>query len=86
MKSFEYRAECEMGLHVRPLGLIAKEAKKYRSKIYIKKGEKKAEITRLMLVMNLDIKCNEKFTIVIEGEDEEIAFEELKVFLKECML
>ena len=40
MKSFEYTITDPVGLHARPAGVLAKEAKKYTSIISITKGEK----------------------------------------------
>ena len=37
MLSFSYTIKDEVGIHARPAGLLAKEAKKYESKIVIKK-------------------------------------------------
>ena len=37
MKSFEYTIKDELGIHARPAGLLAKEAKKYSSVCMIEK-------------------------------------------------
>ena len=43
MKEFMYTVKDEQGIHARPAGMLAKEAKKYESKITIYKDEKSAE-------------------------------------------
>ena len=60
MKSFEYVIKDEIGIHARPAGLLVKEAKKYESKIILKKDGKTAEATKLMAVMGLGVKCGNK--------------------------
>ena len=59
MKTFNYTVKDEIGIHARPAGMLAKEAKKYESKIVIKKGEKSAEATKLMAIMGMGVKHGE---------------------------
>lgn len=83
MKSFEHVIKDELGIHARPAGVLAKEAKNFKSTITIVKGEKKAEATRLMAVMSLGVKKDDSVTVTVEGEDEETAFEAVKKFFEE---
>ncbi len=83
MKSFEHVVKDELGIHARPAGVLAKEAKNFQSTITIVKGEKKAEATRLMAVMSLGVKKDDLVTVNVEGEDEEAAFEAVKKFFEE---
>lgn len=83
MQGFEYVIKDELGIHARPAGLLVKEAKKYTSKIFLKKGDKNVEATRLMAIMGLGIKCGENVVIEITGEDEVFACGELKLFFEE---
>lgn len=72
MKSFEYVITDEVGIHARPAGVLAKEVKKYASKIVItNEAGKAAEARKLMAVMGLGVKCGQKVVVTIEGEDEE---------------
>lgn len=82
MKQFNYVIKDEVGIHARPAGLLAKEAKKYASKITIAKGEKSAEATKLMALMSLGVKCGEEITVSVEGEDEDTAVNEIKAFFE----
>lgn len=82
MKSFQYVIKDEVGIHARPAGELAKEAKKYLSTITITKGDKSAVVTKLMAVMSLGVKCGEEITVTVEGEDEETAFEGIKAFME----
>lgn len=82
MKSFKYVIKDEVGIHARPAGELAKEAKKYLSTITITRGDKSAVVTKLMAVMSLGVKCGEEITVTVEGEDEETAFEGIKAFME----
>ena len=84
MKQFEYTVKNEEGLHARPAGILAKEAKKYESVITVtnEKG-KSADVTKLIRVMSLGVKNGQNVTVTVEGPDEETAFEEVKVFFEE---
>ncbi len=80
MQTFEYVVKDETGLHARPAGLLAKEAKRFESEIIITKGDKSANATKLMALMGLCVKRGDTVTITISGNDEETAKEEMKRF------
>lgn len=82
MQSFEYVIKDEVGIHARPAGNLAKEAKKYESIVTIKKGEKSAAATKLMAVMSLGVKCGDTITVEVEGADEEAVVAEVKAFFE----
>lgn len=83
MKSFQYVITDEVGLHARPAGMLAGEAKKFQSKIKITVGEKSAEATKLMAVMGLGIKKGTEVIVTVEGEDEEKAAASMERFFRE---
>ncbi len=83
MKNFNYTITDEIGIHARPAGLLAKEAKKYCSKITINVDGKSAEATKLMALMQLGVKCGQTIEVTVEGEDEAIAVEEIKAFFEQ---
>ena len=56
MKQFNYVITDEIGIHARPAGMLAKEAKAFSSKIKIEANGKAAEATKLMAVMQLGVK------------------------------
>ena len=82
MKTFEYTIKDELGIHARPAGILAKEAKKYESKITITKEGKTVDVTKLMMLMSLAVKCGQTVEIQVEGSDEDIAFEGMKAFFE----
>ena len=82
MKSFEYTIKEPVGLHARPAGMLNKEAKKYQSAIMIHRGEKSANVLRLMAVMQLGVKCGETVKVTIEGADEDVVAPIIEEFFK----
>ncbi len=82
MLSFEYTVTDEVGIHARPAGILAKEAKKYESKIMIKKEGKAVEATKLMAIMGLGVKCGQTVEVEVSGTDEDVAYEAMKAFFE----
>lgn len=83
MKSFDYVIKDEIGIHARPAGQLAKEAKQFQSTIKISIDGKEADAGKLMAVMGLGVKKGNTVTITAEGEDEEKAIEAIEKFMKE---
>ena len=82
MKEFKYVVTDNEGIHARPAGMLAKEAKAFESKITLAAKGKEADVTRLMAVMGMGIKCGDEVTVSAEGADEEKAIEALKQFFE----
>ena len=51
--------------------------------INLQKGEKSANVTRLMAVMGLGVKCGDAVTVTAEGADEDAAIAGMETFFKE---
>ena len=82
MKSFEYTINDELGIHARPAGLLAKEAKKFESECTITKDGKTKKLSQLMMLMSLGVKQGDTVTVAADGADEDIAIAELKAFFE----
>lgn len=82
MKEFEYIIKDKIGIHARPASMLAKEAQKYKSKIMISSKGKTVDITRLMAVMGMGVKCNDAVRITCDGYDEDLAYEGMKMFVE----
>ncbi len=80
MKTFDYCIKDEIGIHARPAGLLVKEAKKFTSKATLLKDGKSADLTKLMAIMSLGVKCGDTITVQVEGDDEEAASAALETF------
>ena len=82
MKQFDYTISDPLGIHARPAGLLAKEAKKFSSVCTITKGEQTKKLTQLMMLMNMGIKQGDTVTVQADGADEDAAIEALKAFFE----
>ena len=82
MKEFQYVIKDEAGIHARPAGMLAKEAKNFKSKITLVGNGREADALRLMAVMSLGLKQGAEMTVRVEGEDEEQAAGAMKAFLE----
>lgn len=85
MKSFNYTVKDELGIHARPAGIIAKEAKKFESTIKITKGAKTVTAAQLLMLMSLGVKKGEEVTITVEGSDEEEAFAAIEKLVNDIL-
>lgn len=82
MKQFEYTIKDPLGIHARPAGLLAKEAKKFASVCTITKNGQTKKLTQLMMLMSMGIKQGDIVTVAAEGEDEAQAITALKTFFE----
>ena len=80
MREYVYTITDPEGIHARPAGLLAKEAKKFKSEILIEKGGKSVNATKLMMLMGLGVKCGETVTVTVTGEDEDTAAKAMEDF------
>ena len=65
------------GLHARPASMFVQEAGKYKSEIYIMKGEKKINAKSIMGIMAGGLSKGTDIIIEAEGEDEQAAVDAL---------
>ncbi|MGP1349952.1 MAG: HPr family phosphocarrier protein [Stomatobaculum sp.] len=85
MKEFKFTITDPVGFHARPAGQIAKEIKNFASAVTVFKGDKSADMSKLLKVMGLGIKQGDEITVKVEGEDEAAAAAAIEAFLKEHM-
>lgn len=84
MKQFTYTITDPVGIHARPAGVLAKQAKTLDSTITIAKADgKSAAATKLMALMGLGIKCGETVTVTVEGGAEDANAAAMEQFFKE---
>ena len=82
MKQFDYTITDPLGIHARPAGLLAKEAKQFQSVCTITKGDVTKKLTQLMMLMSMGVKQGDVVTIKAEGPDEDAAIEALEAFFQ----
>ena len=83
MKKIVYTVKDELGIHVRPAGLLVKEIQKFESDVTIEKNGKIASGRKLMALMGLGVKRGETITVTVEGSDEDAAASAVETFLTE---
>ena len=82
MKQFEYTITDPLGIHARPAGLLAKQAKQFTSTCTITKGDVTKKLTQLMMLMSMGVKQGDVVTIQADGADEDAAIAALKAFFE----
>ena len=65
------------GLHLRPAGILCKEAMQYKSLITFKFRDNTANAKSVLSVLGACVKCGDEIEIFCEGEDEEKALNAL---------
>jgi phosphocarrier protein len=85
MKVFNYVIKDEIGIHARPAGMLVKEAKEFSSTITIEANGKKADLTKLMMLLSLGVKKGAEVTITAEGADEDAAIAAMETIFKETL-
>jgi len=74
----------DTGIHARPATLLVQAAGKFESEISLQYKEKKVNLKSIMGVMSLGIGKDADITIIVDGNDEELAMNELtEVMTKE---
>lgn len=61
------------GLHLRPAGILCKEAMQYKSHVSFRYGNNIANAKSVLSVLGACIKSGDEIELVCEGEDEETA-------------
>lgn len=82
MKEFSYVIKDELGMHVRPAGLLAKTVKGYNSEVNVSFGGRDANGKGLVALMGLGVRSGDEVLVTVTGEDEEVCAKELEEFFK----
>ena len=61
------------GLHLRPAGVLAKEAAAYPCEIYIRRKEETVNAKSVLKLMKAGIKCGDRIELCCDGREEECA-------------
>lgn len=83
MQSITYVITDRAGIHARPAGIVVKAAQKYQSEIFVHRGDRQADMKKLMQLMSLGVRSGEKIIVTAEGPDEEEACSAMEKVLKE---
>ena len=61
------------GLHLRPAGILCKEAMKFKSQVSFRYRDSVANAKSVLSVLGACIKAGDEIELICEGEDEEAA-------------
>jgi phosphotransferase system HPr (HPr) family protein len=73
----------ESGLHARPSKELTVLAKKFASRIVLKKGEQQADVRSILQLMQLTITQNTILEVICEGDDEQQAGHAIVAFFQQ---
>ena len=65
------------GLHLRPAGLLCREAVKYKSAVTFSHGDGIINAKSVLSVLGACVKCDDEIELICDGEDEKEALEAL---------
>ncbi len=71
------------GIHARPATALVRLTRQFKSTIQLQKGAAIVRLNSLLNILSLGAKGGDTISILIEGEDEEIAAAALDIFFKE---
>lgn len=83
MRNFLYTIKRPDGIHAVPAAELAREAKKYNSFITIARGASETDMTNILKLLSMSVKKGETVLVMIEGEDEEIAAQNLENYFRQ---
>ena len=81
MISKEITIRLENGLEARPVAMLVQVASKFDSSVYLEAGEKKVNAKSIMGMMSLGLDTGEKVNVIVDGEDETAALEDIEKYL-----
>lgn len=82
MVSGKVKVKNPSGLHLRPAGILCKEAMKYKSLITFQYTDGTANAKSVLSVLGACVKCGDEIEIFCEGTDEKEALEDLVVAIE----
>lgn len=74
----ELRVTNKLGLHARPSALLAKTAQQFTSAITISHAGRTVDAKSILSLMTLALPLDSVFTLRVDGDDEQAAFEAIK--------
>ena len=77
MKSQKVTIKNPTGLHLRPAGILCKEAMQFKSHVTFHYGDNTANAKSVLSVLGACIKSGDEIELVCDGEDEEEALQAL---------
>jgi phosphocarrier protein len=72
----------KVGLHARPAALFVQTANKFKSKVLVVNGERKADAKSILSVLALGAGQGSEVKLITEGEDEAQAIEAIRLLVE----
>jgi len=69
------------GMHVRPAGLFAKIASRYRADVMVVKDNNAVSGKSIMALMTLEAVCGSKLKVIASGPDADLVLDELQALV-----
>ncbi|MDR0645779.1 MAG: HPr family phosphocarrier protein [Elusimicrobiota bacterium] len=82
MISEDIKIKNKLGIHARPAALLAQEAGKFKSDIFISKDGMEINAKSIMGIMMIAAECGSVITLRVSGPDEKEAAEAVRNVLK----
>ena len=82
---FSYKIKAETGLHGRAAAKIVNKCKEFESDVSLVFNGKIGETDSIVSLVSIGAKQGDDINIIIEGEDEVLAYKSLMVFLKNIL-
>ena len=83
MQEFYFQLHNPVGMHVRPAGLLVKEALKYDCDVRIRLEERSADAKHILSLLNLGAKAGDEIRVSTLGTDEAAAARDLHKFMSD---
>lgn len=77
MKRQEITVKAKQGIHTTPAIVLVNQARSYKSDIKLYKGSNGIDMKNVLRVLGLSVRCDDTVVVEAEGEDEELAVEQL---------
>lgn len=85
MKSFTYVVSDKQGLHARNAIQLAKVTETFSCQVQIECGDRKGDGKNVMALMGLGVRQGETIRVMVDGPDEEQAYNHLEALVREIM-
>lgn len=82
MQKFSYVIKDKMGIHLKLMGCLAKEAGKYESEIQMVKDSNSVAVKEPLAMIGLRVQYGDTVEIEIKGADEDAACDGMKAFFE----
>jgi catabolite repression HPr-like protein len=79
----QVKVKLRTGLQARPAALFVQKANRFSSDIYLEKDGKKVNAKSIMGLMSLAVSTGAVITLIAEGNDEQVAIEELSNYVQQ---